>query len=416
MTSKVTYLAKMITKEELIAFEEKIRDLYSRAEIRAPIHLSKGNEDALIEIFKGIKKEDWVFTTYRNHYHALLKGMSPEWLEREIREGRSMHVMSAEDKFYTTSIVAGHIPIALGAAMALKRKGSPNHVWAFCGDMAAETGVFHESTKYAACHKLPITFIVEDNGLSVDTPTRKVWGVDGFNGQVENYVPVKSLEEAVSSNPVVLRYNYTRGWPHHGIGMWIEFPEEKTRKPIEGEQSDIPLYASEVKRAMKILAADERTVFLGQTVGYKGSPVYQTLEGIAEDKRIELPVMEETQMGISTGMALEDYVPVSIFPRFDFLILATNQLVNHLDKTNELSEGRFNPNVIVRTMIGNKEPLNPGPQHYQDHTEAFRKMLTHVNVVKLESSRDIVPAYEKALHGDKPSLIIEPVDLYNYRR
>lgn len=133
-----------MSKKELIAFEEKISTLYKEAKIKAPVHLSKGNEDQLISIFKNIREEDWVFSNWRNHYHALLKGICPERLERDILEGRSMHITSKEHNFFSSSLVGGNLPIALGVAMALKQKKSKNNVWAFCGDMTSETGVFHE--------------------------------------------------------------------------------------------------------------------------------------------------------------------------------------------------------------------------------------------------------------------------------
>ena len=89
--------------------------------------------------------------------------------------------------------------------------------------------------------------------------------------------------------------------------------------------------------------------------------------------KIELPVFEEVQMGISTGLALEGFIPITCYPRFDFLILAMNQLVNHLDKLRFLSNNSFQPRVIIRTSIGSKKPLNGGVQHTQNYTSIFRK-------------------------------------------
>lgn len=402
-----------ITGNDLIRFEERISDLYGSAKIRAPVHLSKGNEDQIIEIFEHVKKDDWLFSNYRNHYQALLKGMPPELLEEKILEGHSMHIMSKEHKIYTSSIVPGQLPIALGAAMALKLKNSDNHVWAFCGDMASETGVFHEVVKYAEGHDLPITFVSEDDSLSVYTPTREVWGLN------DDMPPVTSLSsqpnyenrdlgDLLEKKSKTIKYGYERQWPHHGIGLWVNFPDE-----VKPERGEGPSYKEEINRAMNLLGEDERTIFLGQTVGFKGSPVYGTLAGVDESKKFELPIMEEVQMGMSTGLALEGYIPVSVYPRFDFMILATNQLVNHLDKTKELSEGEFNPKVIVRTMVGSTEPLYPGPQHSQDHTEAYRSMLTNMDVYRLERAEDVVPTYLKALNSDRSSLVVELVELFD---
>ena len=172
------------------------------------------------------------------------------------------------------------------------------------------------------------------------------------------------------------------------------------------------MYKDELTKAMTLLGEDPRTIFLGQTVEYSGSAMYDTLEGVSPDKRIELPVIEDTQMGMSIGLSLQGYIPISIYPRFDFLILAANQLVNHLDKINEMSCGEFNPKVIIRTAIGSTEPLYPGPQHCQDYTEAFKKLLKNVEVIKLDQSKDIVYNYKRALNHDRSSLLIEVADYY----
>ena len=397
----------MISKEELINFEEKISKHYEDGKISAPVHLARGNEEQLINIFKDIKEGDWVFTTWRSHYHALLKGISPEWIEKEILNGHSMHINNKEHNFYSSSIVGGSLPIALGVAMALKMKGSKNRVWSFSGDMGSETGIFHEVTKYAFGHDLPINFVVEDDGFGVYTPTKEVWGNSifaGEDGTLTAYTPSEKNNNFDGTS--IQRYKYEREFPNHGIGLWIDFPEDEESKSeflAKGGEE----YAKEMKKAMFNLGEDKNTIFLGQTVGYKGSPIYGSLENVPMDKRIELPVMEETQMGISIGLALAGYTPISIYPRFDFLTLATNQLVNHLDKAHKLSNGEFNPKVIVRTAIGAKKPLYPGPQHCQDHTEAYRLMLPNMEVVKLEKHTDIVSEYKKALERNKSTLLIE---------
>ena len=172
-------------------------------------------------------------------------------------------------------------------------------------------------------------------------------------------------------------------------------------------------YKDELMKAMKILAENEKTIFIGQTLVAGGSSMKWTMEDIPKERMIELPVMEEVQMGISLGLSLEGYIPVSVYPRFDFLILAINQLVNHIDKTEEMSEGRFKPKVIIRTAIGSVDPLMPGPQHCQDHTEALKKMCTNINIVKLERAEQIVLEYKKALESDKSTVLIEIPDMYN---
>lgn len=192
--------------EELKNFEKEIEKLWEEGKIFSPVHFCGGNEEQLIEIFKDIKEEDWVFSTHRAHYHFLLKRADREWLKNEILNNRSIHLNSQKLKIFTSAIVGGILPIALGVALAIKMKKGKEKVWCFIGDMAAETGVFHECTKYACRNDLPITFVVEDNGLSVDTPTQKSWG-----------------ECNADVNSKIVRYKYTRVYPHYGCGRWIIF-------------------------------------------------------------------------------------------------------------------------------------------------------------------------------------------------
>jgi pyruvate/2-oxoglutarate/acetoin dehydrogenase E1 component len=171
-------------------------------------------------------------------------------------------------------------------------------------------------------------------------------------------------------------------------------------------------YFDELTRAMSLLAEDERVLFLGQSVRYTGHALYAGLKHLPAGRRIELPVFEDTQLGMSIGLALQGAVPVCLFPRMDFLIIAANQLVNHLDKMEEMSAGQFLPRVIIRTALGSVQPLIPGPQHCQDHTEALRSMLRRVEVVRLERSSDIVPAYRRALAAEGSTILIEIPDRY----
>lgn len=162
-----------------------------------------------------------------------------------------------------------------------------------------------------------------------------------------------------------------------------------------------------ITAAMQMLTTDPRVVFVGQNVCYSGHVVYETVKDIPESRRLEVPVAEAMQMGIATGMALAGLVPVSIYPRIDFLLLACDQLVNHLDKLAEMSQGQYNPKVIIRTMLGNTSPLHPGPQHSQNHTQAFRSLLKHTKIWTLEAPEDAMTVYRLALECDGPVLVIE---------
>ncbi len=164
-------------------------------------------------------------------------------------------------------------------------------------------------------------------------------------------------------------------------------------------------FNSEVIRAMQMLAADPRTVFLGQSVAYGGSTMYRTLEGVPMDKRMEMPVVEDFQMGFSIGLALQGKLPISIYPRMDFLILAFNQLVNHLDRFKEM--GEFRPKVIVRSRVGPKKPLDAGPQHTGNYCQALKSMLRNVRVIELTSFEQVFRSYEEALHDKQSYVIVE---------
>jgi pyruvate dehydrogenase E1 component alpha subunit len=188
-------------KQQLIDFETDIATIYQTGKIKAPVHLAGGNEDALLEIFKDYIQGDWVFSTWRSHYHWLLSKHDPEELKRQILEGKSMHVFG--DKFFTSSIVGGITPIALGVAQALKMKGSLNKVWCFLGCMAVSGGLASECIRYARGHSLPIIFVVEDNNMSVRAKTRETWGLN------------KTCDLRV--------YKYERKYPHAGSGVYVMF-------------------------------------------------------------------------------------------------------------------------------------------------------------------------------------------------
>jgi pyruvate/2-oxoglutarate/acetoin dehydrogenase E1 component len=173
-------------------------------------------------------------------------------------------------------------------------------------------------------------------------------------------------------------------------------------------------YFKELCSAMEYLTQDFRTVFLGQAVAVPGTAMTTTLAMIPDYRKIELPVAEEMQMGMSIGLALGGLVPVTFYPRWNFLLLAVNQLVGHLDKMSQMSQGGYQPKVIIRTSIGSQKPLHPQCQHVGDFTDAFRLMLTTVEVIRLDEPEDIMPAYEKALErtDGKSTILVEHGDFY----
>ena len=174
-------------------------------------------------------------------------------------------------------------------------------------------------------------------------------------------------------------------------------------------------YFDELKRSMEFLAADPRVVFMGQAVAVPGTAMSNTLKDVPPGRLIELPVAEEMQMGMTTGLALAGQVPVSIFPRWNFLMCGLSQLVNHLDKLAVMSNGGYKAKAIVRTGIGSERPLHPQHQHVGDYTEALRLMCKTIEVIRLDEPEDIFPAYERALLRDdgRSTLIVEYGDYYS---
>jgi|SRR6185503_6731039 len=203
------------TAESLRAFEANVAELFNAGKIRAPVHLAGGNEDALIDIFEDVRDQDWVCCSWRSHYHCLLKGVPEELLLDAICAGRSITLCFPEYKIVSSAIVGGILPIAVGLAWAAKYRLRDERVWAFCGDMAARSGIYHECVQYAAGHDLPIRFITEDNGISVCTPTEEAWGH-----------PSRAAIVDAEGRPTSDRqewYSYKLPWPHAGAGKRVQF-------------------------------------------------------------------------------------------------------------------------------------------------------------------------------------------------
>ena len=203
----------MITKlseKDLIEFENDIAEEFNKGNIKAPVHLYSGNERQIIDTFKNITTNDWVFCSWRSHYQCLLKGVPKKILKQKIIEGKSISLCFPEFKIMSSAIVGGIIPIAVGTALSLKRNNDKSIVHCFVGDMTSETGIFYESYKYAKNFNLPIRFIIEDNGLSVCTDTKKAWGLQFLTHQ--------NLRD-----PMIQYYSYKSRFPHAGAGKRVQF-------------------------------------------------------------------------------------------------------------------------------------------------------------------------------------------------
>lgn len=202
-------MGTLLTAQELIDFETEVAGHFAAAKIASPVHFSGGNEAPLIKIFKNIQPDDWVLSTWRSHYHALLHGIPRERVMEDILAGKSMTLHYPEYKFLTSAIVGGTLPIACGLA------ASGQKVWCFVGDMCASTGAFHDAVQYAKGHLLPVTFIVEDNGLATNTPTQSTWGEDVCKSAT-------CLEKA-GIGSATLSYQYKRTYPHVGLSQRVQF-------------------------------------------------------------------------------------------------------------------------------------------------------------------------------------------------
>ena len=174
-------------------------------------------------------------------------------------------------------------------------------------------------------------------------------------------------------------------------------------------------YFDELKKSMNYLADNEKTIFIGQAVEVPGTAMTNTLKEVNSKKLLELPVAEEMQMGMTLGLALDGNIPISIFPRWNFVLLAMNQLINHLDKVNIMSNNGFKTKAIIRTGVGSQRPLHPQYQHIGDFTDMVRKMCSSLDVIQLNEPADIFPSYKKALDRDdgRSTILVEFGDHHN---
>lgn len=172
-------------------------------------------------------------------------------------------------------------------------------------------------------------------------------------------------------------------------------------------------YFDTLKHTMEELSQIKDVIFLGQAVKVPGTAMYNTLKDVLTYKKIEMPVTENMQLGMSIGLALQGYLPISVFPRWNFLLSATDQIVNHLDKLEEMSCGDFAPKVIIRVGVGSRAPLYPGEQHLGDFSSAFSNMCRNILVVRLERTIDIQPEYQNAVARRGSTILVEYMDEYN---
>ena len=174
-------------------------------------------------------------------------------------------------------------------------------------------------------------------------------------------------------------------------------------------------YFDELKRSMEYLASKKDTLFIGQAVEVPGTAMSNTLKNVNKKKLLELPVAEDMQMGMTLGLAMDKNVPISIYPRWNFLLYGINQLINHIDKFKVMCGNEIKPKIIIRTGIGSQRPLHPQFQHIGDFSDSIQKMCTSIEVIRLNNPKQIFPAYKKAYERKDGinTIIVEYGDFYN---
>jgi deoxyxylulose-5-phosphate synthase len=387
------------TKQDLINFENSIIDLYKDCKLPFLFHLSGGNEEQLIEIFKDIKDGDYVISNHRNHYHALLAGIPAEELRQRIVDGRSMFIYDRKRNFFTSAIIGGTPAIAAGIALALKRKGSSQKVWCFVGDGTEDSGHLFEAARYVSGFDLPCKFIVEDNNRSVCTPKTERWG--------ESVLPPMP--------PCVTRYRYNITYPHARIDDPIDLKKTKQKTDAEYFPPLLPealphfeidpsiSFKNAITQAMTEIG-QANSVFIGYNVKYGNA--MGNLVNVDDSKKIETPVAENLMAGIAIGMSFEGFRPVVYYERHDFMLVAADAIINHANHIERISHGEYECPVIFRTVVADSGPFYSGPTHSQNFTEGFRNMVSFPIYVP-NTGAEALDAYRKALRSTRPSMIVE---------
>lgn len=400
-------MRKEWTPEELIAFEDRIGELYLDNKLPFLFHLSGGNEKQLIEIFKNIKEGDYVISNHRSHYHALLHGIPPETVEDRILNGRSMFIYDRERNFFCSAIIGGTPAIAAGIAWALKRKGSSQRVWCFIGDGTEDSGHTYEAVRYVDGFDLPCTFVIENNNRSVETPNDERWG--------------KTAEYQWNS-PSVIKYHYDITYPHARKPGMIDLSKtvkktdedyfpllEEFKWPAFEELDNLDIsYKEAMNQAMTELG-EAGAIFIGYNVA-RGDAM-GTLKGVPADQKLETPVAENLMSGLAIGMSFEGFLPVLYFERHDFMLVAADAIGNHIDKIERISHGEYKVPVIIRAVEAFGGPFYSGPTHHQDFTGVMKELVSFP-VMDPVTGVDVLKAFRGSKESGRPAMIIERKSRY----
>ena len=399
-------MRKQWTKEELIAFEDHIGDLYMDNQLPFLFHLSGGNEEQLIDIFKDIKEGDYVISSHRNHYHALLHGIPPEVVEDRIKNGRSMFIYDRERNFFVSAIIGGTPAIAAGIAWALKRKGSDQKVWCFVGDGTEDNGHLSEAVRYADGFDLPCTFIIESNDRSCEASNADRWGKTGH---------------PTWDSSRVIKYHYECTYPHCRKPGMIDlskaikktddeyFPPLPPTIPYTHVIEDTNLSYKEAMIQSMTELGEQGAIFIGYNVKY-GNAI-GTLKNVPDDQKLETPVAENLMAGLAIGMSFEGFIPVLYYERHDFMLVAADAIVNHIDKIERISHGEFKCPVIIRAVTADAGPFYSGITHSQDFTNVFKEAVSFP-VEDPVTGVDVLNAVKSARLSGRPAMLIERKSRY----
>jgi len=389
------------TPEGLIGFVNKMAEHHDAGRLPFAIHLPGGNEEQLIDIFSNIDENDYVLSTHRNWYHALLHGLEPDEVENKILNARSMFMFDRKKNFYVSAIIGGTPGIAVGIAWALKRKNSKQKVWCFIGDGIEDTGHFAEAVRYVDGFDLPCVFVIEDDGMAVETSKKHRWGTD------------KDLDWP----PCVIRYHYSKTRPHIRTGNFADlktmkavmktdeeyFPLlEKTNFVMEDIETSLT-YKQAVTESMTNLG-ENGSIFIGYSI-IPGDAMGTTIN-VPYDQKIETPVAENLMVGLAIGMSFEGFKPVVYFERHDFMLVAADAIGNHVDKIERISHGEFNVPVILKTVVDDGGLFYSGPTHSQDFTSTFKEMVSFP-VLEPMTPGEVLSAYNFAATSSQPVMIVE---------
>ena len=400
-------MRKEWTEEELIAFENRIGDLYMDNKLPFLFHLSGGNEKELIDSFKDIKEGDYVISNHRSHYHALLHGIPPEVVEDRILNGRSMFIYDRERNFFCSAIIGGTPAIAAGIAWALKQKGSDKKVWCFIGDGTEDNGHTYEAIRYVDGFDLPCTFVIENNNRSVETTNEERWG---------------KTADYVWNSPSVRKYYYDITYPHARKPGMIDLSKTKVKTdeeyfplltpfeyPKYEELDVINISYKDAVNQMMTEFGEDGMVFIGYNVS-RGDAM-GTLKNVPLKQKLETPVAENLMCGLAIGMSFEGYKPVIYFERHDFMLVAMDAIGNHIDKIERISHGEYKLPIIIRAVEAFGGPFYSGPTHHQDFTNLLKELVSFP-VLDPVTGVDVLKAFKGAKESGRPAIIIERKSRY----